>query len=132
VHLARDDRPGQLAERVTYGALRRGACCGGVRGIGAAGSGPRRCAIALEEAGQAAPPQLVGVAGFEPAASSSRRQSDTPATLQRRPADLLRHRRRPLVYLPGCRDCHSVGHSALDRSWQLDAFGALSPPEGEV
>ena len=32
---------------MTHGALRRGACCGGVRGIGAAGSGPRRCAIAL-------------------------------------------------------------------------------------
>jgi hypothetical protein len=34
---------------MTYGALRRGACCGRVRGIGAAGSGPRRCAIAQEE-----------------------------------------------------------------------------------
>jgi hypothetical protein len=28
-YLARDDGPGQLAERVTRGALRRGACCGG-------------------------------------------------------------------------------------------------------
>jgi DNA-binding MarR family transcriptional regulator len=44
------------AERATHGALRRGPRCGGVRGIGAAGSGPRRCAIAQEEAGQAAPP----------------------------------------------------------------------------
>ena len=47
--MARDHRPGQLAERMTHGALRRGVCCGGVRGS-AAGSGPRRCAIALEEA----------------------------------------------------------------------------------
>jgi hypothetical protein len=31
-------------------------CRGQVRGVGAAGSGPRRCAIAQEEAGQAAPP----------------------------------------------------------------------------
>jgi hypothetical protein len=38
----------------THGALWRGACCGEVRGIGAAGSGPRRCAIALEAAGEAA------------------------------------------------------------------------------
>jgi hypothetical protein len=30
--------PGQLAERIIHGALRRGARCGGVRGIGAAGS----------------------------------------------------------------------------------------------
>jgi hypothetical protein len=41
VHLARDDGPGQLAERVTHGALRRGLRCGGCGGIGAAGSGPR-------------------------------------------------------------------------------------------
>ena len=33
----------------------------GVRGIGAAGSGPRRCAIALKEAGQAAPPPAARV-----------------------------------------------------------------------
>jgi len=32
-----------------------------VRGIGAAGSGPRRCAIALEAAGQAAPPPAARV-----------------------------------------------------------------------
>ena len=49
-HLARDDRPGQLAERMTHGALRRGVWCGGMRSIGAAGSGKRRFAIALEEA----------------------------------------------------------------------------------
>jgi hypothetical protein len=60
-HLARDDRPGQLAERVTHGALRRGAGCGRVRGVGAAGSGPRRCAIAQEEVGQAAPPPAARV-----------------------------------------------------------------------
>jgi hypothetical protein len=46
---------------MTHGALWRGACCGRVRGIGAAGSGPRRCAIALEEAGQAAPPPAARV-----------------------------------------------------------------------
>jgi hypothetical protein len=39
---------------MTHGALRRGVCCGGVRGIGATGSGPRRCGIAREVAGQAA------------------------------------------------------------------------------
>ena len=33
---------------MTHGALLRGVCCGGVRGIGATGSGPRRCAIARE------------------------------------------------------------------------------------
>ena len=60
-HLARDDRPGQLAERITHSALRRGARCGQVRGIGAAGSGPRRCAIAQEEEGQAAPPPAARV-----------------------------------------------------------------------
>jgi hypothetical protein len=60
-HLARDDRPGPLAERVTHGALRRGAGCGRVRGVGAAGSGPRRCAIAQEEVGQAAPPPAARV-----------------------------------------------------------------------
>jgi hypothetical protein len=38
----------------------------------------------------------------------------------------------PLVSTVGGGDCHSVGHSALARSCQLDAFGALSPPEGEV
>jgi hypothetical protein len=41
---------------MTYGALRRGVCRGGVRDIAAAGSGPRRCATAQEEAGQAARP----------------------------------------------------------------------------
>jgi len=30
-HLGHDDRPGQLAQRVTHGALRRGAGSGGVR-----------------------------------------------------------------------------------------------------
>jgi hypothetical protein len=35
-----------------------GMGCGRVRGIGAAGSGPRRCAIAQEEVGQAAPPPV--------------------------------------------------------------------------
>jgi hypothetical protein len=49
---ARDDWPGMRAHR---GALRRGAHGGEMRGNGAAGSGPRRCALAQEEAGQAAP-----------------------------------------------------------------------------
>ena len=55
------DLPGRLDRReharcVTAGwALRR------VRGNGAAGSGPRRCAIAQEEAGQAAPPPAARV-----------------------------------------------------------------------
>ena len=46
---------------MTHGALRRGVCCGGVRGIGATGSGPRRCGIAREEAGQADPQPTAGV-----------------------------------------------------------------------
>ena len=56
VHLARDDGLAMLAERMTHGALRRVSAAAAVRGIGAAGSGPRRCAAAQEEAGQAAPP----------------------------------------------------------------------------
>jgi hypothetical protein len=40
--------------------------------------------------------------------------------------------RRPLVYMLGCRACRSVGHSALARSRQVDAFGVPPPPESEV
>jgi hypothetical protein len=67
-HLARDDRPGQLAERVTYGALRRGAGCGGVSGHRCGGQRPRRCAPAQEEAGQAAPPPAARVPNISLAA----------------------------------------------------------------
>ena len=35
-----------------------GRAGGGSRGNGGAGSGPRRCAVALEAAGQAAPPAM--------------------------------------------------------------------------
>jgi hypothetical protein len=53
--------PAQLTERIAHGALRRGCGLRPVRGIGAVGSGPRRCAIAQEEAGQAAPPPAARV-----------------------------------------------------------------------
>jgi hypothetical protein len=50
--------PGQLAERRHSRCVTAGRMLRPVRGIGAAGSGPRRCATALKEAGQAAPPHL--------------------------------------------------------------------------
>ena len=61
VHVVRDDRSGQLAEHRHLRRVTAGCGCGAVRGIGAAGSGSRRCAIALEEAGQAAPPPAARV-----------------------------------------------------------------------
>jgi hypothetical protein len=47
--------PASSPGAVMHGALRRVVRHGGVRGNGAAGSGPRRRALAQEEAGQAAP-----------------------------------------------------------------------------
>jgi hypothetical protein len=72
-HLARDDRPGQFAERMTHGALRRGARCGGVRGIGggqrpatvryrARGSGPG-CPATCGESPHHPPPLQRGILG---------------------------------------------------------------------
>jgi hypothetical protein len=44
VHLARDDPPGSSPGAAHARCVTAGARCGGVWGIGAAGSGPRRCA----------------------------------------------------------------------------------------
>ncbi len=49
-------RLGQLVRRGQPWCVTAGVRCGRARGNGAAGSGPRRCALALEAAAQAAPP----------------------------------------------------------------------------
>jgi hypothetical protein len=60
-HLVRGDQLGQVAECRHSRRVMAGCGCGAVPGIGAAGSGSRRCAIALEEAGQLPPPPAARV-----------------------------------------------------------------------
>jgi hypothetical protein len=88
-------------------ALRRGERCSAVRGNGAAGSGPRRCAPALEAAGQAAPP---------PAARLPTTPSVLPAHSPARttlPAFMSRKKPVKKVVTPPATQRHSGSHQRI-------------------
>ena len=117
---ARGGRPGYWCRRGHRGCVTAGGRAGSRCGVTAVrGSGPRRCAVALEAAGRAAPPSTVRLPATSAAygAALSRSFKACPraarATARVRPAPHGPARRRPALEAVRRESCHRSERALL-------------------